>query len=75
MSKTNYTLGIWKTDGEQVWAEDSAGDRITICCLSNDTKVSYEEAEARFQSLQSVPGIEPDPMDPLRVLEDDEPIE
>ncbi|MBN1457191.1 MAG: hypothetical protein JW912_05005 [Sedimentisphaerales bacterium] len=42
--------------------------------ISQEKRRHYEEAEARFQSLQSIPGVDPDPMDPLRILEDDDPI-
>jgi general secretion pathway protein D len=42
--------------------------------ISQKKRRSYEEAEARFQGLQFIPGVDPDPMDPLRILEDDEPL-
>ncbi len=42
--------------------------------ISNKKRRAYEAAEARFQGLQSIPGIDPEPMDPLQVLEEDEPI-
>ncbi len=42
--------------------------------ISQKKRRAYEEAERRFQGLQSIPGIKPSPMDPLQVLEEDEPI-
>ena len=42
--------------------------------ISLKKRRAYEEAERKFQGLQSIPGIKPAPMDPLNILEDDEPI-
>jgi type II secretory pathway component GspD/PulD (secretin) len=42
--------------------------------ISFKKRRAYEEAETMFQGLQSIPGIKPDPMDPLRILEEDEPL-
>lgn len=37
--------------------------------ISDRSRGAFEEAERRFQEQQSWPGVEPEPMDPLRVLE------
>jgi len=37
--------------------------------ISERNRAAFEEAERRFQEHQSVPGIEPEPIEPLRVLE------
>ncbi|MBN1393356.1 MAG: hypothetical protein JW947_11225 [Sedimentisphaerales bacterium] len=37
--------------------------------ISERNRAGFEVAERRFQEHESIPGIEPEPMDPLRVLE------
>ncbi|MHC5097491.1 MAG: hypothetical protein ACYSOL_05085, partial [Planctomycetota bacterium] len=40
--------------------------------VSGKYREEFEEMEANFQGLQDFPGITPPPMDPVRVLEDDD---
>lgn len=40
--------------------------------ISRKKRRAYEEAEARFQGLESIPGIKPNPIPPETILEDDE---
>ncbi len=37
--------------------------------ISERNRAAFEEAERRFQEYESIPGAEPEPMEPLRVLE------
>jgi len=37
--------------------------------ISSRNMAAFEEAERHFQEYESIPGVEPEPMDPLRVLE------
>lgn len=54
----------------------SPGDELTgksdIELISQKKRNAFEEDEKKFQSLQAMPGIKPNPMKPERVLEDDE---
>jgi type II secretory pathway component GspD/PulD (secretin) len=53
-----------------------AGDELTgksdIERISQRKRKTFEEDEARFQGLDSVPGLKPNPVQPKSVLEDDE---
>jgi general secretion pathway protein D len=40
--------------------------------VSAKNRQEFEEMEERFQGLQDFPGIKPPPMDPVKVLEDDD---
>lgn len=55
------------------------GDELTgksdIERISQKKRQAFEEFEAKFQGLQAVPGLKPNPIQPERVLEDDEYIE
>ncbi|MCK5565031.1 MAG: hypothetical protein KAJ07_07255 [Planctomycetes bacterium] len=52
------------------------GDELTgksdIEKISMKKRRNFEEAEARFQALQEFPGIEQKPLDPIKILEDDD---
>ena len=52
------------------------GDELTgssdIELISAKKRQAFEREEAKFQGLDSVPGIKPSPMDPEKILEDDE---
>ena len=41
--------------------------------ISNRNKIAFEEFESKFQSQQDWPGIKPKPVEPLKVLDVDEP--
>ena len=55
------------------------GDELTgtsdIERISRKKRDAFEAEEVKFQKLRAVPGIEPNPMDPQRILEDDEYLE
>jgi general secretion pathway protein D len=55
------------------------GDELTgqsdIERVSQKKRNSYESDEARFQGLDSLPGIKPNPIHPKKILEDDEYIQ
>jgi len=55
------------------------GDELTgdsdIERISRKRRQRFEEDEARFQGLDSVPGLKPNPVQPKTILEDDEYIE
>jgi len=55
------------------------GDELTgqsdIEKISQKKRQAFEADEARFQGLQALPGVKPNPMYPEKVLEDDEYIE
>jgi len=38
--------------------------------ISKTNRLGFEDDERKFQSLESFPGVKPEPMDPLRVLDD-----
>ena len=52
------------------------GDQIEgledIKRVSAKNRKEFEEMEERFQKMQDWPGIDPQPMDPVKVLEDDD---
>ena len=52
------------------------GDELTgqsdIERISMKKRQSFEEAEAKFQELRGTPGVEQTPLDPVKILEDDE---
>ncbi len=39
--------------------------------VSDKYRIEFEEMEDKFQRMQDWPGVDPEPMDPLKVLEDD----
>jgi len=43
--------------------------------ISRKKRQTFEREEAKFQRLQSLPGVKPNPMDPEKILEEDEYIE
>jgi len=43
-----------------------------IMKVSRKNRRAFEEYEKKFQELEDWPGIEPEPMDPVRILEEDE---
>lgn len=55
------------------------GDELTgksdIEQISQKKRQAFEEFEAKFQGLQALPGVKPNPIQPEKVLEDDEYIE
>lgn len=55
------------------------GDELTgqsdIERISRKKRQAFEEDEARFQGLDSVPGLKPNPLYPEKILEDDEYIQ
>ncbi len=55
------------------------GDELTgysdIERVSMKKRRSFEEAETKFQELRGTPGIEQTPLDPVKILEDDEYID
>jgi len=50
---------------------DEAGGLAQLQQISDKNKATFEKAEERFQKHQAIPGIEPEPMDPLKVLEEE----
>jgi type II secretory pathway component GspD/PulD (secretin) len=56
-----------------------AGDELTgksdIERISQKKRQAFENDESRFQGLDSIPGIKPNPVHPKKVLEDDEYIQ
>ena len=38
--------------------------------ISDEHQKAFEESEAQFQNMQDVPGIQPAPMPPKRILKD-----
>ena len=50
---------------------DEKGGLEDIQRVSRKNRDGFEELEKRFQNMQSWPGIDPEPMDPARVLEED----
>ena len=46
-----------------------AGGPTQLTAISRENKGVFEEYERRFQEHQSIPGIKPEPIDPLNVLE------
>jgi general secretion pathway protein D len=51
---------------------DQVGGLEDIRRVSAKDRQEFEEMEKRFQSLQDWPGIDPKPMDPVKVLEEDD---
>ena len=49
--------------------DDTAGGLAQLKQISERNRAGFEEAERDFQAHQSIPGIEPEPVDPLRVLD------
>jgi general secretion pathway protein D len=49
--------------------DEIAGGLAQLKQISERNRAGFEEAERRFQSHQDIPGIEPEPVEPLRVLE------
>ena len=54
---------------------DQAEGLEDIRRVSEKYRQKFEDMEERFQGLQDVPGIDPKPMDPLKVLEEDMGVE
>ena len=54
----------------------SPGDELTgesdIERISMKKRMAFEDAEKQFQGLRAVPGIKPNPIPPVRILEDDD---
>jgi type II secretory pathway component GspD/PulD (secretin) len=49
--------------------DDTAGGLAQLKQISERNRAGFEESELAFQAHQDIPGIEPEPVDPLRVLE------
>jgi general secretion pathway protein D len=55
--------------GEILRPDDSFAGLPDLQQISDRHKIAFEEFEKKFQSYQDWPGIEPKPVDPLRVLD------
>ncbi|HCO97078.1 MAG TPA: hypothetical protein DIU00_24580, partial [Phycisphaerales bacterium] len=55
--------------GEILRPDESFAGLPDLQEISDRHKIAFEEFEKKFQSYQDWPGIEPKPVDPLRVLE------
>jgi len=55
--------------GEILRPDESFAGLPDLQQISDKHKIAFEEFEKKFQSYQDWPGIEPKPVDPLRVLE------
>jgi len=49
--------------------DDTAGGLAQLQRISERNRAGFEEAERRFQEYESIPGVKPEPTEPLRVLE------
>jgi general secretion pathway protein D len=68
-NKTNDTHLYVFVKANILRPSEIAGGPGQLTSISDKNKAAFEDAERSFQTHQDIPGIEPEPIEPLRVLE------